>query len=96
MESCGGLFLLKCCEDTPFVVKMCDYRFGCLSAVSDKVVIEFFNVCGVNAFTNNLVKNESTDGFLLPVLLALKVAIGHDLCTVGESRVVCKGSGHWA
>jgi hypothetical protein len=43
---------------------------------------------------NDLVDNDSFNGFLFPVLLALEVMIGHDSCAMGESRAVCESSGH--
>jgi hypothetical protein len=61
------------------VVKVHDDRFGCLSAVSNEVIIEFFDVCGVNAFAHNLVDNDGFGCFVFPVLLTLEILIGHDL-----------------
>jgi hypothetical protein len=43
---------------------------------------------------NDLVDDDGINGFLFPVLLTLKVVIGHDLCTMGESHVVCKSGGY--
>ena len=93
-ESCGGLFLLECCDNTPFMAKVCNDRFGHFSTVSDKVVIKFFNVEGVNALANDLVDDDSINSILFPVLLTPKVVIGHGLCMMDESHVVHESSEH--
>ena len=61
-----------------------------LGPVADVVVVEFFDVRGINCFTYDLVDDDGVDTLLLPELLAFEIVVFHDASSVGESCVVCK------
>ena len=67
-----------------------------LGSVADVVVVEFFDVCGINCFAYDLVDDDGVDTLLLPELLALEIVVCHDASSVGESCVVgqvCRNDG---
>ncbi len=64
--------------------------FDGLSSVADVVIVEFFDVCGINCFAYDLVDDDGVDTLLLPELLAFEIVVCHDASSVGESCVVCK------
>ena len=93
VECSSGLLALHHCDDAPLAMEVHDERFYHLCTVANEIVIEFFDVWCVDAFTNNLVHNDRVDGFLFPLLLALEVVVGRDACAKGERCVVHKRSG---
>ena len=86
----SGLLLLERGNNAPFGTKMFENGLDVLGSVTDVVVVEFFNVCGIDGFAYYLVHDDGVDALLFPELLAFKVVISHDASSVGESCVVCE------
>ena len=64
-----------------------------LSSVADVVVVEFFDVRGIDCFAYDLVDNDGVDALLFPELLAFEIVVCHDASSVGEVVLFARFAG---
>ena len=62
---------------------MLEDRLDGLGSVADVVVVEFFDIRGIDGFMYYLVNDDGVNTLLFPVLLAFKVVVGNDASPVG-------------